>query len=342
VKVAYYQDEPHRWDEYVARNPQGTIFHTMGWKQVIEGTFRYRPQYLVAEDNGSIMGCLPLFHTKLWPFHNGLMSVPFGMAAGICADNEAAGAALLEEACTLTRKLGATYLELRHAYPNGFQLETQDLYYTFEREIFGDDEKNMAAIPRKQRRMVREGIKAGLTSTVSRSEEDLGAFYEIYAHSVRNLGTPVFPHRYFQRLLREYAQRCVVLSVWHQNVRTAAVLAFSYRDRLMPLYGGSLRHYQRHAVNDFMYWELMRWGCAQGLKIFDFGRSKKGTGAFDFKRHWGFEPRPLPYQYFLPQGGAPPSVNPLNPKYRYFITTWKKLPLPITKLLGPALVRMFP
>jgi FemAB-related protein (PEP-CTERM system-associated) len=270
------------------------------------------------------------------------MSVPFGMAAGICADNEMAGYALLEEACRLTGRLGATYLELRHAHTNSFQLETQDLYYTFEREIFGDDEKNMAAIPRKQRRMVREGIKAGLTSTVSRSEEDLKAFYEIYAHSVRNLGTPVFPIRYFQQLLQEFTQQCIILSVWHENVRAAAVMAFSHKDHLMPLYGGSLRSYQRYAVNDFMYWELMRYGCAQGLKIFDFGRSKKGTGAFDFKRHWGFEPRALPYQYYLPSGGSIPNVNPLNPKYRYFIAAWKKLPLVATKIIGPMLLRFFP
>jgi FemAB-related protein (PEP-CTERM system-associated) len=270
------------------------------------------------------------------------MSVPFGMAAGICADNEIAGYALLEEACRLTGRLGATYLELRHAHTNSFQLETQDLYYTFVREIFGDDEKNMAAIPRKQRRMVREGIKAGLTSTVSRSEEDLKAFYEIYAHSVRNLGTPVFPIRYFQQLLQEFTQQCIILSVWHENVRAAAVMAFFHKDHLMPLYGGSLRSYQRYAVNDFMYWELMRYGCAQGLKIFDFGRSKKGTGAFDFKRHWGFEPRALPYQYYLPSGGSIPNVNPLNPKYRYFIAAWKKLPLVATKIIGPMLLRFFP
>jgi FemAB-related protein (PEP-CTERM system-associated) len=336
------QDLHERWDDYVLTSLHGTFFHTLGWKRVMETTFGYTPHYLVKMVNGEVKGCLPLFHIRIWPFKNALISVPFGVAGGVCADDTAVGSALVDEACRLTTEIKADYMELRHTLPTQIPLQEQDLYYTFEREILDDPEKNMAAIPRKQRRMIREGIKAGLTSTVGCSEEDLEGLYRIYSHSVRNLGTPVFPLKYFKRLVAEFPQSTVILSVWYEGIRVAAVMAFLHKSRIMPYYGGGLREYQQYAINDFMYWELMRYGCERGFTIFDFGRSKRGTGAFDFKRHWGFEPRPLPYQYFLPRGGMIPNVNPLNPRFQFFIKLWRNLPLPVAESLGPLLIKFFP
>ena len=110
----------------------------------------------------------------------------------------------------------------------------------------------------------------------------------------------------------------------------------------MPYYGGALKEYFTLAPNDFMYWEVLRYGSAQGYKIFDFGRSKEGTGAYNFKRHWGFEPRPLPYFYYPIKSREIPDTSPLNPKLQWAIRIWRSLPLKLTMALGPRIVRHIP
>lgn len=335
------KDEGKHWDDYVERSSLGTFFHLTGWKRVIERTYGYSSIYLYALDQAQVVGCLPLFHVKARWFSNALISVPFAVCGGLCAEEQRVSEALFRRACELGSELGVDYIEFRHVQGHHLTLSTKDLYVTFERPIYDDLEKNMAAIPRKQRRMIRQGEKFGLTSTLG-GIEDLHDFYNLYAHSLRNLGTPVFPYAFFKNLMEEFGNRCRILSVWHEGRKTAAVLTFLYKDRVMPYYAGAHKDFFRYAVNDFMYWELMRYGCEKGYKIFDFGRSRKGTGSYDFKRHWGFEPRPLQYQYYMPHGGAMPNVSPSNPKFRLFIWIWKHLPISLTKVIGPRIVRHLP
>ena len=212
---------------------------------------------------------------------------------------------------------------------------------TFRRPILATADENMAAIPRNQRRSIRIGVKSGLTSEVGR-EELLDPFYALYSHSVRNLGTPVFPRSLFANLLSEFGEACRILLVRREGRPVAAVLTFFFRDEVLPYYGGARREEFRYAVNDFMYWSLIEYGMKQGYKIFDFGRSKKGSGSYDFKRHWGFEPTPLHYQYHLIRQRSIPDLNPRNPKFSLAIELWKRMPLWLSQRLGPALVRYFP
>lgn len=341
MKVARYHDAMGAaWDRYVRSSPRGTFFHLTGWKRVIEESFGHRPLYLYAEDHGVVRGLLPLFYVQTLLFGRSLISVPFGVYGGIVADDEEVELSLLAAATELARELRVRYLELRHIDKNGLQLPTKDLYVTFQREIYSDVDQNMAAIPRKQRRMIRQGIKHGLTSAIG--SDHLKEFYAIYAHSVRNLGTPVFPYRFFQNLQRQFGEDCKILSVWHGGKMVAGVMTFFFKDHVIPYYGGAQREFFPYAVNDFMYWELMRYGCEHGYGVFDFGRSKQGTGAFEFKRHWGFEPQPLCYQYFLNRAKAIPNISPTNPKFQLFVNLWRRLPLSVTKLVGPMIVRSLP
>jgi FemAB-related protein (PEP-CTERM system-associated) len=338
--ATYHESIREAWDGYVRSALGATLFHLSGWKHVIERSFGHRACYFYAEDNGRIKGILPLFYVKSLLFGRSLISVPFGVYGGIVADDGAVEVALFESARDLARRLGVQYLELRHMAKSCLPLPTKDLYVTFQREIYDDVQQNMEAIPRKQRRMIRQGVKHGLTSSMA--GDRLREFYEIYAHSVRNLGTPVFPYRFFRNLQQEFGEACKILAVWHAGKMVAGVMTFFFRDHIMPYYGGALRQFFPYAVNDFMYWELMRYGCERGYKVFDFGRSKQGTGAFDFKRHWGFEPQPLCYQYYLHRADAIPDLSPANPKFQLFIDLWKHLPLAVTKLIGPLLVRSTP
>jgi FemAB-related protein (PEP-CTERM system-associated) len=340
IKIEHFSSAEKTWDEYVLRHPRATFFHLMGWQRVLEQTFPYRVFSCVALRDERISGVLPLSLVRNLPFGQSLVSMPWGVYGGICADDDETQSALLNYAKTLAQRLGVRYLELRNQAPC-CDLPATDLYVTFRKEIASDPETNMAAIPRKQRRMIRQGDKYGLTTQMG-GEEFLRDFYHLYAHSVRNLGTPVFPVRFMANLLREFDPACRILAVFHEEQMVAGVMTFFFRDQVMPYYGGALRHALRYAVNDFMYWHLLCYGAEQGYRIFDFGRSKKGTGSYDFKRHWGFEPTPLAYQYHLVRQKTIPDQNPLNPRFALAIQTWKRMPLWLSRLLGPRVVRFFP
>lgn len=326
-----------RWDAFVAACPQASFFHRAGWKEVLERAFGHRGYFLYAERNGAIEGVLPLgqVHSRL--FGHYLSSTPFCVYGGVAADSAEAGLALEAEAEAIARELRVDYLEFRNRAPRHPDWPRKDdLYVTFRKEIDPDPEKNMAAIPRKQRAMVRKGLEAGL-----QSEYDPGVerFYDAYSRSVRQLGTPVFAKKYFQILREVFGKDCDILTVTKDGRVITSVLSFYFRDEVLPYYGGGSEAAREYKGNDFMYWELMRRSAERGLRIFDYGRSKIGTGSYSFKKNWGFEPEPLHYEYRLIKARTVPDVNPLNPKYRVFINLWKHLPLGVTRLLGPHLVK---
>ena len=329
-------DDTVRWDAYVLTHPDGTFFHRAGWRRVIEDAFGHRTHFLLAERDGDMVGVLPLAEINSWLFGHSLGSLPFCAYGGILADNDAAYRALDEAAQALAIKLKVGALECRNQAAQHAHWPTKDLYVTFKKAIEPEVEANMTAIPRKQRAMVRKGIKAGLIGEI---DTDTRRFFQAYSASVHRLGTPVFSRALFKALKDEFGDDCEVLTITLNGEVIASVMSFYFRDEVLPYYGGGTDAARAVAGNDFMYWELMRRACERGLKVFDFGRSKRGTGSFDFKKNWGFEPTPLYYEYFLVADKTVPDINPLNPKYRLFIQAWKKMPLALANVIGPYIVK---
>ncbi|MBV9538119.1 MAG: FemAB family PEP-CTERM system-associated protein [Acidisphaera sp.] len=330
------------WDRFVDATPAATFFHRAGWRTIMARAFGHAPQFLYTERDGAITGILPLAHMKTRLFGRAVVSLPFCVYGGPVAVDGESTAALEAAAKRLMTEAGAPVLEWRGGHRECGNADDpswrarSDLYVTFRKPFTANDDTNLKAIPRKQRAMVRKGIDRGLTST---AEQDVDRLHAIYAESVRNLGTPVFGRRYF-RLLASVFRDCMdVVTVREGDVALAAVMNFYFRDEVLPYYGGGTRAARETYANDFMYWEVMRRAAARGARLFDYGRSKVGTGAFAFKKNWGFEPTPLTYRYYLRPGAAVPDHNPLNPKYRLFIAAWKRLPLPVANVLGPPIVR---
>ena len=326
------------WDRFVRQAPGGSFFHLAGWRQVIAEAFGHSTHFAFAEQDGAIVGVLPLARMRTRLFGDSLISTPFCVYGGPLAADDQAHQALVEHALDLRAKLDVPSLEFRHLEPPGSGWpEREALYFTFRKAITGNEDADLKAIPRKQRAMVRKGIKNGLTSI---SDGDTGRLHRIYARSVLNLGTPVFSRKYFDLLGEVFAADRDVTTVMHEGEPIAAVLNFHFRDEVLPYYGGGTLAARALAGNDFMYWEVMRRaGAERGARLFDFGRSKAGTGAKEFKEHWGFEAQPLHYAYQLKPGATLPEHNPNNPKYRMMIALWRRLPLPIANLLGPPIVR---
>lgn len=329
-----------RWDEFVMTCPDATFFHRAGWQAVIEKAFGLKTWFLYAEVDGRIVAVLPLALTNSRLFGRSLCSLPFCVYGGIAGAHPEARAALDRHAQQLAASLGVGHLEYRNREDCPFVqddgwLEKQ-LYVTFRKTLQPTDAANLLEIPRKQRAMVRKGIAAGLHSAI---DYDIDRFFPVYAANVHRLGTPVFSRRYFQLLRQQFGRDCDIVSIYHDSDIVASVMVFYFRNEVLPYYGAGSERARAVGGNDFMYWEVMRRAVQRGLTLFDFGRSKLGTGAFDFKKNWGFEAQPLPYRYRLYRSKDLPNVNPLNPKYRLFIAAWRKLPLPLANALGPFIVR---
>ena len=325
------------WDAFVLACPQATFFHRAGWQDVLHGVFRHDTHFLYAHTAGRITGVLPLAHVKSLLFGNSLTSLPFAPYGGVAAADEASAVALEQAAQALAQRLKVDHLELRQLQRRHPDWPLQDLYVTFRKDILADEEANLLAIPRKQRAMVRKGIKNGLVSVI---DSHVDRFFDLYADNVHRHGTPAMPKRYVEAVLRQFGSDAEVLTVIAPDGRPlSSVLSFYFRGEVLPTNAGDDLSARDFAANDFKYWELMRRSCARGLKTFDYGRSKQGTGPYSFKKNWGFEPTPLHYEYQLYKRDSVPQNNPANAKYKLMIETWRRLPIGMANWLGPFVVR---
>ncbi len=326
-----------RWDAFVQACPQATFFHRAGWGRALDRVFQHPLAMLYAERDGVIDGVLPLAQVKSMLFGHAVVSLPFAVYGGVAANTPEAAAALQAEAGRITQQLGAQHLELRHVQRQHADWPLQDLYVTFRKPLLADDEANMLAIPRKQRAMVRKGIKNGL---VAKLDPGVDRFFALYADNVHRHGTPALPQRWFQTLRDEFGADCDVLTVEAPDGKAlSSVLCFYFRGEVLAYYAGDDESARDLACNDFKYWQLMCHATARGCTVFDYGRSKQGTGPYAFKKNWGFEPTPLHYEYQLYKRDAVPQNNPNNPKYKLLIQTWRRLPIGVANRLGPMLVR---
>jgi FemAB-related protein (PEP-CTERM system-associated) len=330
------------WDRYVRSARSATFFHQLGWRWLVERVFGHRAHYLTALRDGRIVGVLPLFELASLLFGRCLVSLPFAIGGGVAADDAAAARALLEAAKALARERRVDYLELRSQEPlDDPELLAKDLYVTFRAALGEGEEALLHRMERKRRQMMSyvgkepfEGRVAGL--------EELPLFHRLFCQSMRHHGTPVYPRRFLREILDRHPADTHLFFVHHQGRPVAGVLNLTFRDVLMPFYAGADHRRRPRGVDDFLYLAVMRWGRENGFRVFDFGRSKRGTGAWDFKRRWGMEEVPLAYQYYLVRARELPDVSPANPRYQLAIRLWRKLPLALTRLLGPSLVKRIP
>jgi FemAB-related protein (PEP-CTERM system-associated) len=326
-----------RWDAFVMDCPEATFFHRCGWQRIMQDVFHHTSHFLYAELDGAIVGVLPLAHVKSWLFGNSLVSLPFAVYGGVASNLPAARKVLEAEAKRLATRLGVAHIEWRNVVSQHSDWPLQDLYVTFRKEIYALVADNLNAIPRKQRAMVRKGIANSLCSQL---DDGVDQFHSLYAENMHRHGTPAHSKRYFSALRAEFGSDCEILTVLGPDGHAlSSVLSFYFRDEVLPYYAGDHRSARQLAANDFKYWELMRRACERQVKVFDFGRSKMGTGSYDFKKHWGFVPEPLFYEYSLLSRQDIPRNNPSNAKFKWAIEAWRKMPLSLANCLGPLVVR---
>ena len=329
------------WDRFIRQHPDATFFHQLGWKRVVEKTFGYEPCYLYTERLGQITGIAPLFYSSNWITGRCLLSTPLAVYGGICASDVDSEQALLEHIKQMAAKREVEFLELRNRAGElyaGFRPRT--LYVTFTTELSDDPEANLKRLPRDTRYMIRKAEKAGLTTR--RGLDQLPEFYRLFATSMRRLGTPVYPRSLFGNLMQEFGEAMDLLLIYSGGQPVSGVLSLFFRDTVLPYYAGAVPESNRVAANNFMYWELMKSASQAGIRSFDFGRSKRGTGSYAFKSQWNMKVEPLPYQVYLVNRKEVPNFSPVHPKFAMSARLWSRLPLWATMLMGPRVVRWFP
>jgi FemAB-related protein (PEP-CTERM system-associated) len=333
--------EAQRIDAYVRAHPDGSPFHLTAWGRAVAKGCGQRAHCLVAETgSGVLAGVLPLTELRSRLFGRALISNGFAVRGGPLADDERVARALVDASWCMADGLSIPSIELRGPVPESPEWQViDDRYANFSRPLGQSDEADLLAIPRKQRAEVRRSLGFDLDVTVGQGARERAAHYTVYAESVRNLGTPVFPRALFDAVLDGFGEDADILVVRQQGVPVAAVLSLYHDGVVMPYWGGGTHAARTWRANDRMYYELMKHARGRGCSHFDFGRSKPGTGAFTFKKNWGFEPQPLSYAMRTADGAVAREINPLNPKYRLKIAAWQKLPLPIANLVGPFISR---
>lgn len=330
------------WDAYVADHADATPFHSRAWCEAITRATGHECLPLAAHDAaGAIVGLLPLHHIRSPLFGQALVATGFAVDGGLLAKDAAVAGALANAAAALAGSRGVPSVELRGgAVPgsDGWHRE-EGVHAGFARDLAADDDAELLAIPRKQRAEVRKALESGLTVTTGRDQTERRDHYRIYAESVRNLGTPVFPKALFDAVFEAFGEDVDILTVRDGGEAVASVLSLYWRGTVMPYWGGGTADARRLRANERMYFALMLHARAKGCTRFDFGRSKLGSGPFAYKKNWGFEPRPLVYARWLAPGKTPRDTNPNSARYRLQVDLWKKLPLWAANRIGPLIAR---
>ncbi len=331
-----------RWDEFVNSHRAASCYHLASWATVFNKAFGHDTRYLAAETDGEIVGILPLVVFKSRFLRRFSVSLPFVNYGGVVADTPEVERALVDAAIDETRAMGGEYLELRH---------TRQLFPSFPSKqhkvamilpLAENQEKQWSALDRKIRNQVRKAEKSELRVTQG-GVELVEPFYDVFAHNMRDLGTPVYPRQWFQQILATFPDNARAFCVWHGDQPIAASYVFWHGDTMEVPSASALRSFNPMCPNTLLYWEMLKFAAGRGLRNFDFGRSTPGAGTYDFKRQWGAQPHGLTWEYWLASGDDElPDLSPQNPRVQWAIELWRHLPVPVTRAVGPLVVRNIP
>ena len=332
---------PDRWDAFVHDHDGASRYHAWAWRRVFEDTFGHETIYLAAQQGGAIVGVLPLVIFRSRLFGRFAVSLPFVDAGGVCARDERVGRLLVDRALAIAGEHRLSHVELRHVSRQFPELPVRQHKVGMSLALVDDASQAWAVLDRKVRNQVRKAEKTGLVERHG-GLELIEAFYEVFARNMRDLGTPVYPRAFFQNVLTTFAGAATVFVVEHGDQVVAAGIGLVHHQTLAVPWASSLREYRAQSPNNLLYWRIIEHAIGSGMSALDFGRSTPGEGTFQFKEQWGARPSPLYWEYGLGRGARLPDLSTRNPRFQSAIAVWKRLPLPVTRWLGPHIVRSIP
>lgn len=342
IKVSIVDDSDLKeWDSYIDNHPEGCVFQTSAWRNVVNLTYGHQPFYLMAKQDSQICGVLPLFYINSRLFGRVLATSPYASLGAICADSGEKARLLVEKAIHLARELQVSYLELKSSHITQHEgLQCQTDYVNYHMPLDEPEILWRHRLKKDTREAIRHAERLGLTK--EQGNHLLDSFYRIMTVSMRRLGTPVHSKTFYHNILMTFASQANIVAVKYKDIPISAVLLLRYNRDVLALSAGSLSEYQRLRPNNLLYWEVFKEAYRSGATSFDFGRSLIGSGQAKFKEAWGAEPKQLYYEYFLNRLKTIPRFHQENPHYQLARWVWKHMPLSLTKWVGPSLIKNIP
>jgi FemAB-related protein (PEP-CTERM system-associated) len=333
-------DHHQDWDEY-AYKKQASIYHNSRWSQLIKKVFGHESHYLMAVENEKVVGILPLVQLKSLLFGNFLISMPYFNYGGVVADTQETMISLISSAHELSGELDCAHIEMRFDSEQAIELPTRTDKITMLLDLPDDPEELWQNLGSKIRAQVKRPIREGV-EFLTGGQELLDEFYYVFSINMRDLGTPVYSRQFFREMLSTFSENTFIAIVRLNGEPVGAGFLIGNNGKLEIPWASTLRKFNRLGVNMFMYWNILKTAMEKNYKVFDFGRSSKDAGTLKFKKQWGGYEKQLYWYYDLPTGESLPGLNPKNKKFTAAISAWKKLPVKVSNLIGPQIVKNLP
>ena len=335
-------DWPEGWGEVNATAYPKLNAHHAAWVSGVADGLNHRSYLIRVVDHDDVVGLLPLMLVKGPIFGRFLVSLPYVNTGGVWAKTESIARTLIDHACDLADQLDVKYLELRHESPVQHErlnfVRTDKFHMRLQLPDTADE--LLKSFKSKHRSQIKKSADYHLQVDFG-GEQFLPEFYSVFARNMRDLGTPVFAKRLFSSLLHEFAGDAEICLVKKEGQTIAAALLVHLADLSEVPSASSLREFNRTNANMLMYWHLLQRTIQRGNRTFDFGRSSESSGTYRFKRQWGATPSPANWQYYV-RSGSPEDMRPDSQGKQRLVKVWQRLPVPLTKWIGPTIVRGIP
>lgn len=332
-----------KWDKYVGQHPDGTLYHHFAWAGLIQKTLKQTPRYLKAEDEqGNIVGVLPLVNLKSLIFGNFLVSMPYFNYGGALANNEAIAAQLISESTKMADRLGVSHVQYRcssDCMTDEFPVATHKVNMILD--LPESQDALGKSIGSKRRSQIKRPIREGVSHKIG-GKELVDDFYQVFCLNMRDLGTPVYSKKLFENIFDTFPNNTKICVVYWEGKPVSSGFLMHYKDKLEIPWASTVRYANRISVNMYLYWQILSYAIEAGFKQFDFGRSTVDAGTYKFKKQWGAQPHQCYWYHYVPEGKALPDLSPDNESFGLAIKIWQKLPLAVTRIVGPSLVRNIP
>lgn len=319
------------WGRVVGGLSQSGLAHSPEWFNVIRSAYGHDPLYLSAEDGEGRSGVLPAFIVRRPFFGTVVTSMPFLDTGGPCSASPELAHLLVERLLSEARRIGARVVELRCSHRLSVDIEPLEHKVNMALSLPADSGRLWRQLDGSVRNQVRKAERAGLSVDVGAAEK-LEAFYDIFAVRMRDLGSPVHACQFFRAVLDAFGSRARIVLVRKSNAVVGGLLAVASGDRLAVPWAACLKEHFSSCPNMLLYWEALRSACAEGFRWFDFGRSTRGSGTYRFKLQWGAREEPL-FWYTIPNTAS--TSRSADTGANLAVQLWQRLPLSVTKRLGP-------
>jgi len=335
-----------KWDYYVAHKENASIYHFWEFKRIVQTSFGHKAIYLAAFDtDGGICGVLPAIEMNSRLFGHFIVSLPYFTYGAALADNESIENKLYVALIDYAKQENVQHVELRTMHEQK-QLQgsapSKENKVSMVRSLPDSSEQLWSDIGTKVRAQIKKAQRFDLEMKFGKAEL-INDFYTVFSTNMRDLGTPVYSKSFFKELIKSRLHKQFDVGVVYFKGKAVACCFLMTHQGMMEIpWASTLQSANGMNVNMFMYWEILQKAIVKECQFFDFGRSSKDAGTYRFKKQWGAQAQQLYWYYWLPDGESLPELNPNNPKYKLLISVWQRLPVWLSQLIGPPVVKYLP